>query len=286
MRVLVIGGSGMLGSDLGDELLRSGHQVVDPPSRDLDIADPASVAQIAAETIGHFDWCVNCAAYTVVDKAETDVQKATEINSLGPSYLARACAASGTELLHLSTDFVFDGHSAEPYSEDAPTNPLSVYGRTKLDGENGVLEANPSSLIVRTSWLFGPNGNSFPKTMIKAWEAGKSLKVVADQIGSPTYTCHLAKTLVQIMERKPYPGIYHATGPNATSWHDLAKMTIKTWSGTEPDIAAISTEDWPTPATRPKYSVLSNKRLHEIGIPPMPPLDEALQDFCAKLRAL
>ncbi len=282
MEILVIGGSGMLGSDVVAELRTRGHTVHAPSSTELDISNPESVAEIALRK--GLDWCVNCAAYTAVDKAESEEQAAAELNALAPGYLARACAMAGIKLVHVSTDFVFDGLATSPYTEEDRTNPLGVYGRTKLAGEEAVQAALPMSLIFRTSWLFGPNGKSFPKTMIGAWQAGKSLKVVADQVGCPTYTPDLARTIVDCIEKDIFPGLYHATGPDQMSWHEFALRAIQAYAShhglTESiEIAPIQTSDWPTPATRPAYSALSNEKLHREGIPPMRPISKALADF-------
>lgn len=287
MKVLVIGGSGMLGSDLISELTRRGHDVESPSSKECDITDPEAIATIAL-TRGDFDWCVNCSAYTAVDKAESEVREATELNAFGPGYLANACGLAGIKLIQISTDFVFDGNASIPYGADAPTNPLGVYGKTKWEGEQAVLSANPNALIVRTSWLFGPNGRSFPKTMIGAWDAGKSLKVVADQTGCPTYTGDLARVLVDLIEKNAYPGIYHACGPTVTTWHAFAIEAIEAWKAAKGDdrpveIEPIPTEAYPTPAKRPKYSVLDTSKLTDLGITPMPTLRQALVEFVARL---
>ena len=288
MKFLVIGGSGMLGTDLVAELTKRGHSVESPSSKDLNITDPCSVAQIAVEP-GKYDWAINCAAYTAVDKAETEVQAATELNALGPAYLGNACNVAGIKVLHVSTDFVFDGTASTPYSESAETHPLGVYGSTKREGELGLLAANPNVLIVRTSWLYGIHGNSFPRTMIRAWEAGKELKVVADQVGCPTSTVDLARVLVDLCEKNGYPGIYHASGPNATTWHAFAIEAIQAWkeftrSDRAVQIAPIPTEAYPTPAKRPKYSVMSMDNLASLGIAPMRPMKESIQEFVGRLK--
>ncbi|HWA83683.1 MAG TPA: dTDP-4-dehydrorhamnose reductase [Fimbriimonadaceae bacterium] len=287
-KFLVVGADGMLGTDLAAELRSRGHEVATPSLDQLDIADPESVVRIGE--LGGFDWVVNCAAYTAVDKAETETREATEVNHLGAGYLAGAVRSVGAKLIHVSTDFVFDGKAAEPYREDAPTHPLGVYGRTKRDGEEAVLANNANALIVRTAWLYGPNGNSFPRTIIRAHRAGKALRVVADQTGCPTYTADLARVLVDLAERNAFPGIYHAVGPEAMTWHEFAGRAVRTWQRThgEPEgveIEPIKTEDWPTPAARPKYSVLSTAKIAELGIAPMRPVDEALNEFCLRLAS-
>ncbi|HVT11017.1 MAG TPA: dTDP-4-dehydrorhamnose reductase [Fimbriimonadaceae bacterium] len=285
MKFLVVGADGMLGTDLVAELRSRGHAVTTPSLAELDIADPESVVRIGE--LGEFDWVINCAAYTAVDKAETEVREATEVNHLGAGYLAGAVQGIGAKLVHVSTDFVFDGKATEPYREDAPTNPLGVYGRTKRDGEEAVRASNANALIVRTAWLYGPNGSSFPRTMIRAHQAGKRLRVVADQTGSPTYTADLARVLVDLAEKNAFPGIYHAVGPEAMTWHAFATRAIRAWQRVrgEPEgveIEPIKTEDWPTPAARPKYSVLSMEKIAELGIAPMRPVDEALEEFCRR----
>ena len=282
MRVLVIGGSGMLGSDLVPVLRDRGHEVIAPGSKELDITDPVSVAKIPAGELGQFDWCINCAAYTAVDRAETEVREATELNALGPAYLARACVGHGCRLLHVSTDFVFDGRATEPYTEGASTNPLGVYGRTKRDGENAVFEAHPNAIVVRTSWLFGSNGNSFPRTIIRAYESGKHLRVVADQVGCPTYTVNLALTISDLIEENAFPGMYHAAGPEAMSWHEFAERVLTTWTGRGVAVEPITTEEWPTAAARPKYSVLGNSVLTRADRPRT--LSQALESLAARLR--
>lgn len=283
MRILVVGGTGMLGSDLVPELRSRDHEVIAPSSNEFDITDPESIARLPFGEFGQVDWCINCAAYTAVDKAETEVREATELNTLAPGYLARACLGSGCRLVHVSTDFVFDGEASEPYDEDAPTNPLGVYGRTKRDGENAVLETHQNAVVVRTSWLYGPNGNSFPRTMIKAHGAGKQLRVVADQTGCPTYTLDLARTIADLIEKTPFPGIYHACSPDPMTWHGFAELTLATCTGAPVHIEPIRSSDWPMPAKRPKYSVLSTAKLQALGISPMSSTHESLSDFCQRL---
>lgn len=286
MNVLVVGASGMLGSDVVRELKDRSHDVQTPSSAELDLTDPESVAQIT--NFKAIDWCINCSAYTAVDKAESEEQKAAELNALGPGYLARVCAIKNIKLVHISTDFVFDGTSPEPYRESDLPQPLGAYGATKLAGEEAVQAAWPMSLVFRTSWLYGPNGKNFPRTMIGAWEAGKDLKVVADQVGCPTYTPDLAKTITDSIEKDIFPGIYHATGPDSMTWHEFAIQAIKAYRDLKQldrdvSITPINTEDWPTPASRPKFSVLSNEKLQKAGIAPMRSTQEALAEFVATL---
>lgn len=279
----------MLGTDVVAELQSRGHEVIAPPLNDLDIADPTAVAEIAGGKWAGCDWCINCAAYTLVDKAEEERDEAMRANALGPAYLARACQMGNTRLLHVSTDFVFDGQSSEPYTEDMPTNPRGVYARSKRQGEEAVLSAHATPIIARTAWLYGPNGNSFPRTMIRAWLAGKNLRVVSDQVGNPTYTSDLACVLVDLAEKNAEAGIYHTSGPDSMNWCEFAKMAIEIYRDevlreeAEVVVTPIKTEDWPTPVERPKYSVLSFEKTAALGIAPMRPVKRALQDFVIRV---
>ncbi len=276
----------MLGSDLVAELVNRGHEVVAPGLDELDITNPVSVAEIPQLAEG-CKWCINCAAYTAVDKAETERDEACQVNAIAPGYLATACAIAGARLIHISTDFVFDGTASTPYTEEAPTSPLGYYGLTKRDGEDAVRDTGPGAIIVRTSWLFGPNGGSFPRTMIRAWEAGKELRVVSDQTGCPTYTVDLARTLVDIAGADLQGGTYHAAGPESMTWHEFAVRVLKHWEARKPKprevvIAPIPTSAYPTPAKRPAYSVLSTAKLTGAGVKPMRPVDEAIVEFISR----
>jgi len=274
----------MLGSDVLAALVASGHEVESADLPDFDLSDPASVTGRLLEEQPAFDACVNCAAYTAVDAAETHVEEATAINTLGPGYLARACAAAGTQLVHISTDFVFDGHKSFPYTEEDTPNPLQVYGRTKLEGEEAVLAGNPNSIILRTSWLYGPSGKSFPRTMLEAARAGKPLKVVRDQIGTPTYTAELARVIVAALERKIWPGLYHAAGADVLSWFEFARRVLDAADDTRGYLVEpILSWEWPTPAVRPRYSALAADKLNQAGIAPIQPLAASLKDFLARL---
>lgn len=273
----------MLGTDVRAELDRRGIPHVAPTSKEADITDPGAVAEYFAG-LSEPTTCINCAAYTAVDLAESQPDRAYAINAIGAGYLAQMCAMAGVRLIHVSTDFVFDGEASEPYREDAPTNPLGIYGASKLEGERSVLAA--AGTIVRTSWLFGPHGKSFPRTILGAFRAGKSLRVVADQFGCPTYTPDLAQVLVDLalLPMGPPPGIFHATGPDVMSWHDLAGRVVEAAGGNGEEVAPISTEDWPTPARRPKYSALSNEKIQSLGIAPMRSMDVVIPKFAAAVE--
>jgi len=273
MRVLVVGAGGMLGREV---VAKAGDEVLGLTRTEFDISDPTASAELAAGKWGAFDAIVNCAAYTAVDKAEEDRQAAYETNALGPGYLAQAAARLGARLIHISTDFVFDGSATTPYREDAPTNPLGVYGESKLQGEEAVRVAGADWTILRTAWLYGVFGRCFRRSILNAFEAGKSLRVVADQIGSPTSARELATVIWRVLEERVPPGLYHAAGPEAMSWHGFAQRIVSAAGGNPDRVEEIKTSDWPTPAKRPAYSVLDSSKL---GMPMRADaLDEFVQD--------
>ncbi len=293
MRGLVLGGSGMLGTDVCAGLAAREFPFDAPSSTECDITDASS---LAAYLDGRaYQAVINCAAYTAVDLAETEKDLAYQINAIGVGYLSQICSITGAKLIHISTDFVFDGNQALPYAEESPTNPLGVYGASKLEGERSVLATG--GVVVRTSWLYGVHGKSFPKTIIGAWKAGKALRVIGDQIGCPTSTVDLAETLVEmvayewggsgcIVETLPPSlyGIYHAVGPEAMSWHEFACRAVFAVTGEDVHdrIEAITTEDWPTPARRPRNSVLVDTRLVGMGVPQMRSVEESLAEFVTR----
>ena len=267
----------MLGRAVVAALTARGHDPVPTTREAFDLADPLASAGLAASPFGPLEAVVNCAAYTAVDRAESEPQAAFDANGLGVAYLGEACRDLRLPLFHVSTDFVFDGESAEPYTEEDAPNPRSAYGRSKLYGERA-LAGNPYARVVRTAWLFG-DGPCFPRTMVNAARAGKSLRVVADQRGNPTYAPDLARVLVDLLERDAFPGVYHAVGGETTTWHDLAVRAIRAATGETPPIAAVASAEYPTPAVRPGNSALADTRLATLGILPMRPLDEALKDW-------
>lgn len=291
MRVLVTGAKGMLGQDVTLELGRRGIEHLACDHKEFDILDPTALERFAVGRHGKFDWVVNCAAYTAVDKAETEPLQAHRLNAAAPGALAHACGIHGARLIHVSTDFVFDGRATIPYREDAPTNPLGVYGQSKKAGEDEVLKALPSSLVCRTAWLFGPLGKSFPLTMIRAWLAGKQLRVVADQVGTPTYTADLARVLIDLALLGPQGGIYHTAGPDVMNWRDLALRAIEAYrdlNGLQApvEVEPIKTSDWPTPTPRPAFSALSFEKCAALGVAPMRSMDDAVPEFVNRLGKL
>lgn len=256
------------------------HEVVAtdvlPECEQVDIVDTGSV--FAAFEKHKPELVIHCAAMTDVDGCERDPDMAFRVNALGTWNLACACAASDAAIAYVSTDYVFDGEKGEPYTEFDRTNPTSAYGASKLGGEQAVIELCLKHYIVRTSWVFAPHGKNFAITMLRASETNKELKVVADQVGSPTYAKDLAGFLASLAG-SPLYGIYHYTNSGSCSWHEFAKTIIDMAGRTDVNVVPIRTEDWPTPTRRPKYSVLRHYRLELLGRDTARPWQEATAEF-------
>jgi dTDP-4-dehydrorhamnose reductase len=263
----------MLGADLLAVLGESADKVSAPPRSELDITDQAAVD---AAVPGH-DVVVNLAAWTDVDGAESAEEEAYLANAVGPAALARACARAGARLVQLSTDYVFDGAASTPYDEDAPTNPVNAYGRTKRAGERAVLELNTdASFVVRTSWLYGANGRSFVTTMARLSGERETVDVVSDQHGQPTWTRDVARQVVNLMHSDAPPGIYHATSSGETTWFGLAAAVFEELGLDPGRVHAVDSTRFPRPAARPAYSVLGHGRWTEVGMRPLRGWREAL----------
>ena len=228
-------------------------------SNELDITDENAIEQIF--NTNSFEYCINCAAYTAVDKAEDNKNLAEAVNSEGALNLAAACLKKNVTLIHISTDFVFDGCKNSPYTEEDVTKPLSIYGKTKLSGEQNIQETLDKYFIFRTSWLYSEYGNNFMKTMLRLGKERTTLNVVADQIGTPTYAKDVAEVILKlIIEDKQCYGIYNYSNEGEISWYDFAKE-IFIISETPVILNKINTADYPTAATRPQYSVLSKEKI-------------------------
>ena len=259
--LLVVGAGGQLGREiLGLAPLR-GHAATGLVRADLDITDATAVARAVARHAPQL--VVNAAAYTAVDKAESEPEVAAAGNVTGPAVLAAAAARAGVPLLHVSTDYVFDGSKVGPYVEDDPIAPLGVYGRTKADGEARVRALAPRHVIVRTAWVYGAYGNNFLKTMLRLARERDSLRVVGDQWGCPTATADIADAVFAVAERgaEAVWGTYHFAGTGRTSWHGFADEIVALqapFTGRKPPVAAIATADYPTPARRPANSDLAS----------------------------
>lgn len=251
---LITGSHGQLGT----ELARLLPQAILTDVAELDITDETAVQSfVAAHAVNTI---INCAAYTAVDKAEDDADLAAKINIVGSRNLAK----SGAKIVHISTDYVFDGLGHKPYRPEDATHPLSVYGRTKLAGEREVLEYAKEAVIIRTAWLYSPYGNNFVKTMRRLGTEKESLNVVADQIGTPTYATDLAAAIVQILPQisAQNKGVYHFTNEGVCSWYDFARKIMEL-SGLKCKVRPISSADYPTKAQRPYYSVLDKSKIKQ-----------------------
>lgn len=267
-RWLVTGANGMLGRELTGLLIAAGQDVISLARAELDITDGDAVAAALA---GHRPAVVaNCAGWTAVDEAETREAEALRINGDGPRWLALGCERVGARLLQPSTDYVFGGDAGRPYPEDAKPDPRTAYGRTKLAGEQAVLEVLPESgYVIRTAWLYGAHGENFVRTMIRLEASLPSVDVVADQVGQPTWTRDLAERLVALGHGDAPAGVYHGTNSGRASWYGLAREVF-TLLGADPDrVRPTTTAAFPRPAPRPAFSVLGHDRWSEAGLTPM-----------------
>jgi dTDP-4-dehydrorhamnose reductase len=272
MRVLITGAAGMLGTDV--QAAARDHDVVALSRTELDISDREQVTAAVADA--RPDAIINCAAYTNVDGAEADPDAAGAVNATGPGLLAEAAAAAGAWLVHVSTDYVFDGTKTTPYLESDPTGPRSVYGSTKLLGERAVAIAAPGRhTVVRTSWLFGTTGSCFPATMLRLAAERDTLTVVDDQLGCPTFTGHLAPALVELATAQELPGVLHLAAAGECSWYEFA-VEIMRATDTNVDVQPCSTDQFPRPASRPAYSVLRSERQ---GAPTLPDWHQGLTGY-------
>ncbi|WP_367135300.1 dTDP-4-dehydrorhamnose reductase [Saccharothrix sp. HUAS TT1] len=285
LALLVPGGRGQLGQDVVAAAHPDGL-VHAPSSAELDLTDSAAVADAVAvfaataRDAGVRPVVVNTAAYTAVDAAETDADRAFEVNALGPEHLARSCRDHNVPLLHVSTDYVFPGDGARPYEPTDETGPKSVYGRTKLGGEERVLSTWDRSWVVRTAWVYGEHGNNFVKTMARLAGTHDTLSVVDDQLGSPTWSLDLANGLLELAALVSSGGspsrVLHATGGGETTWCGFARAVFAEL-GLDPErVRPCATADFPRPAPRPAYSVLSGKAWAEAGLTPLRHWQEAL----------
>lgn len=257
----------MLGSELEQELLRSGQKAFGFNRSNIDLNQSPSdlIHQISSQ--GHFDVFVNCVAYTAVDKAESEPDLAMVVNGDHAGKLARAAKELGARLVHVSTDYVFDGTSSSPYKTTDTPNPQSAYGKSKLLGENAVQESGAGYQIFRTAWLYGANGNCFPKTVARVLKEQGQIKVVNDQVGQPTWTKDLAELIIahQDLDASLRPRIVHGTASGKCSWYEFAcEIALSLGYDADQVIIPITTAEYPTPAKRPAYSVLDN--VNETGL--------------------
>ncbi|MGH2904854.1 MAG: dTDP-4-dehydrorhamnose reductase [Solirubrobacteraceae bacterium] len=281
MRVLVVGANGMLGHDVLRAGERGGHELIPVDLPELDITDGDAVNAFFERE--RPEASINCAAWTDVDGAESKEDLARAVNATGAGNLARAAAQIGTPLLQISTDYVFDGTAPRddagrerPYVESDPTGPRSVYGATKLEGEREVLAASPRHTVVRTAWLYGVDGRNFVDTMLRLAGERDAVQVVTDQVGSPTWSGHLAPAILGLLERE-VRGLVHLTGTGAVSWNGFAGEIFRQ-AGVDCRVEAASSEQIARPAPRPAYSVLESER---DDVLPMPPWEDGLAGYLA-----
>jgi dTDP-4-dehydrorhamnose reductase len=280
-RWLIVGANGQLGSDFL-ELLGPAAVGVDLP--DIDITSPDSVAAVVAAADP--DVVVNCAAYTAVDAAEADEATALAVNGDGPGNIARALVdRTGSRLVQVSTDYVFAGDGTGPYDEDAPTGPLSAYGRTKLAGEQAVQSVLPDrSYVVRTAWLYGQHGANFVKTMLRLQGERETVSVVDDQRGQPTWSRDLARQIIALVGAGAPPGVYHGTNAGEVTWHGFTQEIFRLVGADPARVLPTTSEAFVRPAPRPANSVLGHRRWAEAGLAPMRPWQEAIAEAMPRLR--
>jgi dTDP-4-dehydrorhamnose reductase len=276
MRWLITGSYGQLGTDLQGVLAETPDEVVRAVDVDvLDITDSSAVDAFVADF--RPDVVVNAAAYTAVDAAEENEELAYRVNATGPGVLAAAVARHGGRLVHVSTDYVFSGDSERPYEVDDTPDPRSAYGRTKLAGEHAVRELLPDrSYVVRTAWVYGGTGANIVKTMARLERERETVNVVDDQSGSPTWSADLARALVELVRSDAEPGTYHCTGSGATTWFGFTQAIFEELGADPARVRPITTAEYPLPAPRPAYSVLSDAAWRAAGLTPMPHWRDAL----------
>ena len=265
MKLLVTGAGGMLGGAVVQRAVALGHDVHAATRAELDVTDRAAAHRLLHEVCPTA--VVHCAAYTDVDGAESQWRVAEAVNARGAGHVATAAEEVGARIVHVSTDYVFDGSKREPWVESDPVAPLGVYGETKLAGEQLVAAANPAHVIVRTAWLYGAGGRNFVDTMLALGLEREEVSVVTDQIGCPTWTGHLAGALVELAERPQETGIHHIAGAGQCSWNELA-LEIFERAGVDCRVLPATSDQFPRPARRPAYSVLGSERPEPVVLPP------------------
>ena len=287
MKIFVAGASGQLGSELRELAPEfPGWQFL---FTDIDTLDITNEKELESYFEVHTpDFIINCAAYTAVDKAESDIETAWKINALAPKLIAGFAKANKAKFIHVSTDYVFDGADEQPKNETDPVNPINVYGQTKLDGENYALSVNPETIVIRTAWLYSSYGHNFVKTMLRLGSERDEISVVNDQTGTPTYAADLANAILQIIKKSEsdpkrfLPGIYHYSNEGIATWYDFASAIFEVCK-VPCKINPINTQQYPTPAKRPVFSVLNKSKIRETFEIKIPEWKESLEVCCRKL---
>jgi hypothetical protein len=282
MNILITGCNGQLGNEM--QLLQAKyaqHTWFNTDVNELDITDKDAIERFVEAN--HIDGVVNCAAYTAVDKAESDPLLAKKLNADAPAFLAEAVGMRGGWIVQVSTDYVFDGTKHTPYVETDSTCPNSVYGQTKLEGEQAVTKLCPNAMIIRTAWLYSEFGNNFVKTMIRLGKEREQLGVIFDQVGTPTYAHDLASVIMTAIDKGIKPGIYHFSNEGVTSWYDFTKSIHRIAGINTCHVTPLHTAEYPTPASRPAYSVLDKTKIKEAYSINIPHWEESLAKCIAKL---
>jgi dTDP-4-dehydrorhamnose reductase len=290
-KVLIIGADGQLGQEI---MVRSKSfpylNFVFSTINDLDVTNQQQINDCI--TTGQFQFVVNCAAYTDVNKAESEMELAHQVNAKAPEFIGLSAVKNNTKVIHISTDYVFNGMGFKPYSENDPVEPLSAYGKSKLAGEQLLAETGAESMIIRTSWLYSSFGNNFVKTMLRLAQEKAHINVVADQVGSPTYAGDLADAILTVIsnvciEKQAFiPGIYHYSNEGVCSWYDFTLAIFEEYGSISCAVHPITTEDFPTPAPRPHYSVLNKSKIKTIYSLSIPHWKESLQHCIAQLKSV
>ena len=282
MNILITGCNGQLGNEI--QLLQAQyaqHTWLNTDVNELDITDKAAIERFVEAN--EIDGIVNCAAYTAVDKAESDPQLARKLNTDAPAFLAEAVAKRGGWMVQVSTDYVFNGTKHTPYVETDEPCPNSVYGQTKLEGEQAVSKLCPNAMIIRTAWLYSEFGNNFVKTMIRLGREREQLGVIFDQVGTPTYAHDLATAIMTAIDKDIKPGVYHFSNEGVTSWYDFTKSIHRLTGINTCQVSPLHTAEYPTPASRPAYSVLDKTKIKDAYGIEIPHWEESLAKCIAKL---
>ena len=280
--ILVTGSTGQLGSDVVKELLKRGYSTLSPNRSEFNLCSEDSIRNYILNS--NCEAIVHCAAYTQVDKAEDEKDLCIKINATATKHIVKCAKILDIPMIYISTDYVFDGTKDGEYTENDETNPINIYGESKLAGEKYVQEILDKYYIVRTSWVFNINGKNFIETMLRLSKANNQLSIVNDRIGSPTYTKDLSRLLVDMLETNKY-GLYHATNEGYCSWYEFANTIFKL-ANINIDIKAINSNEYASRAKRPLNSKLSKDKLIEYGFKPLPHWEDALKDYLIRRRDL
>lgn len=280
--ILVTGSTGQLGSDVVKELLKRGYSTLSPNRSEFNLCSEDSIRNYILNS--NCEAIVHCAAYTQVDKAEDEKDLCIKINATATKHIVKCAKILDIPMIYISTDYVFDGTKDGEYTENDETNPINIYGESKLAGEKYVQEILDKYYIVRTSWVFNINGKNFIETMLRLSKANNQLSIVNDQIGSPTYTRDLSRLLVDMLETSKY-GLYNATNEGYCSWYEFADTIFKL-ANINIDIKAINSNEYASRAKRPLNSKLSKDKLIEYGFKPLPHWEDALKDYLIRRRDL